>query len=82
MANDTSIPDISGLNPANESFEGVRNLRPDVLQKSFTDAGLLRPRASSGNSTTPAAQPASPTQSPGASAASPVPTDKPTPKGN
>ncbi len=78
IADKTSTPPIIRSN----SLNGTKQLRPDVLQKSFTDAGLLRPRASSGSSTTPAAQPASTTQSPGTLATPTVSADKPTPKGN
>lgn len=82
MANDKNIPDTSGLSPDTESFSGVRNLRPDVVQRSFTDAGLLRPRASGSASATPTAQPASPTLSPSTPAAPAAPADDSTQESN
>ncbi|CAJ3978143.1 Uncharacterised protein [Burkholderia pseudomallei] len=80
MANDSNKPDTSDLTPATESFEGIRNLRPDVAQKSFTDVGLLRPRANTGAPATPQSQPA--TSTPRASGTAPTTAaGNPTPKG-
>ncbi|MFG7161912.1 hypothetical protein ACGYU5_15050 [Burkholderia pseudomallei] len=63
-----------------DSVQGVKNPRPDVLQKSFVDAGKLRPTASGGASTTATAKPAA--SAPQASTTAPsVPASNPTTKG-
>ncbi|WP_207005177.1 hypothetical protein [Trinickia mobilis] len=64
----------------NDSVQGIKNLRPDVLQKSFIDAGKLRPQASTGASAPATAKPAAST--PQASGAAPTnPTSNPSGKG-
>jgi len=55
-----------------DSVQGIKNLRPDVLQKSFVDAGKLRPPSSTGASTPVAGRPAASTpQASGAAPAAP-----------
>jgi hypothetical protein len=44
-----------------DSVQGIKNLRPDVVQRSFVDAGKLRPQASTGASTPATSKPAAST---------------------
>ncbi|WP_157379959.1 hypothetical protein [Burkholderia ubonensis] len=59
MANDNDTPDVSGLTPNMESFEGIRNLRPDMT-KSFVGVAALRPSASNNASAAHQNRPAAP----------------------
>jgi hypothetical protein len=71
----------SGPIVRNDSVQGIKNLRPDVLQKSFIDADKLRPRASTGASA-PVTQNVRPAaSSPQSSSAPAVPASNPTAKG-
>lgn len=64
MDNDSNTNDtnVSGLTPANESFDGISKLHPTSLQKSLVGINSLRPNASGVTSNASQAQPVPSTQ--------------------